>query len=537
MAAPMRVRTPRLCRICKSFQGSFLKRRWLSNTYKTEWKGVVGLEIHAQILAESKLFSGAGTQYGESTNNQVALFDAAFPGTLPAINKRCVVAGVQTALALNCHINKVSKFDRKHYFYADLPAGYQITQLRQPLAQRGSLTCPVLAENVSPKRPFDYITVGLEQIQLEQDSGKSIHDEFDKQSQIDLNRAGIGLMEIITAPDMNSGLEAVSFLQELIGILNAVSTCSCKMEEGAFRVDANISVHRPGEPLGTRVEVKNLNSIRSVKVAIDYEIKRQTQLLQQDKKIINDTRSFDVMSGFTVPMRDKEIEQDYRFMPEPNLPPLCVYDNTTIPEGLHTSQIVNVDVLRQQLPTLPAKQKQDLVKEYGLPEIYAHRIVVKPGMAEFYEKVVKARPTDPLNVAVRMMGELLAIMKRQKLEFSDIRCSPEAFGEACDLCKQSVISLREFIKIVDLLLKDPSSETRIHQMRKKKVDASKSPEPLENICQRILDEFEKGSNPKKNKLKQNPEKLLNQLAAEAKKKAGADFKSARMIFQKLLKEE
>ncbi|XP_033742388.1 glutamyl-tRNA(Gln) amidotransferase subunit B, mitochondrial-like [Pecten maximus] len=537
MAAPMRVRTRRICRFCKFFQTSYL-RCWSSHTKRSEWKGVVGLEIHAQISAESKLFSGACTKYGGSTNNQVSLFDAAFPGTLPAINKRCVEAGVQTALALNCHVNRVSKFDRKHYFYADLPAGYQITQLSQPLAKGGSLRCPVFTEDVSPKRPLNYMTVGLEQIQLEQDSGKSIHNEVDQQSLIDLNRAGVGLMEIITAPDMRSGLEAVSFLNELIGILTTISACNCKMEEGSFRVDANISVHRPEEPLGTRVEVKNLNSIKSVKNAIDYEIKRQTQLLQQDKRIINDTRSFDIASGFTLPMRDKEIEQDYRFMPEPNLPPLHVYDNATVPEGLHSSQIVNIDVLQQQLPPLPAQRKEELVKNYGLPDLYAHRIVVKPGMTEFYKKVVEARPTDPQYIAVRMMGELLGLMNKRSLEFKDVKMSPEMFGEACDLCNLRVMSVKNFMWVLDELLENPPSEARLNHIRQKKLTGNKDPLQLEHICQQVLDEFEQGSNPKKAKLKRNQENLLDYLASQAKRKSvDVRFQSARVILKQLLNKQ
>ncbi|OWF53917.1 glutamyl-tRNA(Gln) amidotransferase subunit B, mitochondrial-like [Mizuhopecten yessoensis] len=538
MAAPMRVRAPRLCQICKCFPSSFL-RCSSSTTSKRKWEGVVGLEIHAQILAESKLFSGACTKFGGTTNNQVSLFDAAFPGTLPAINRRCVEAGGQTALALNCQINKVSKFDRKHYFYADLPAGYQITQLRQPLAKQGSLRFPILRGDISPKCPLDYMTVRLEQIQLEQDSGKSIHNEDDKQSLIDLNRAGVGLMEIITAPDLSSGLESVSFLRELIGILTTVSTCNCKMEEGSFRVDANISVHQPGEPLGTRVEVKNLNSIRSVKNAIDYEIRRQKQQLQQGKQIINDTRSWDVSAGLTLPMRDKEIELDYRFMPEPNLPPLHVYDNTSIPAGLNPSQIVNIDVLQQQLPPLPAQQKQDLVTTYGLPELYAHRIEVKPGMRDYYKKVVEARPKDPIYIAVRMMGELLGEMNKKKLEFNDITCSPETFGEACDLRKLNAMTTREFEKVVEDLLENPPSETHLNRIRKRLLMGSRdSDEQLESICRQVLEDFEQGSHLKNAKLKRNPEKLLIFLAQQATKKSvEVRFVHARTVFKKLLNKE
>ncbi|KAG8225262.1 hypothetical protein J437_LFUL006494 [Ladona fulva] len=286
---------------------------------KPEWEGVVGLEVHAQISSASKLFSGSGTNFGSPINSNVSLFDAAIPGTLPVLNRRCVEAGVLTALALSCELNSHSFFDRKHYFYADLPAGYQITQQRKPLAVNGDLSFEVFTpeseEKIYSKKSH------VIQIQLEQDSGKSIHDPVNSnlsihyypsslRSLVDLNRAGLGLMEIVFAPDLSSGEEAAALIKELSLILQCLKTCSCRMEEGALRVDANVSVRpRGSEILGSRTEIKNLGSIRSVAQAVNYEIKRQVETIEQGGKVGGDTRSWDSDLKVTVAMRDKEIHQ------------------------------------------------------------------------------------------------------------------------------------------------------------------------------------------------------------------------------------
>uniref|UniRef100_A0A3Q3VZ68 Glutamyl-tRNA amidotransferase subunit B n=1 Tax=Mola mola TaxID=94237 RepID=A0A3Q3VZ68_MOLML len=271
--------------------------------------GVVGLEIHAQINSNTKLFSGSSVRFSAPPNSLVSFFDASLPGTLPVLNKRCVEAVVMTGLALNCTINKKSLFDRKHYFYADLPAGYQITQQRQPTAVNGRLTYSFLE---GKKRSQVTKTVSIKQIQLEQDSGKSLHDDVRGQTLIDLNRAGVGLMELVMEPDMSCGEEAAAAVRELQLILQTLDTCQGNMSEGQLRVDANVSVHKPGEPLGIRTEVKNINSIRYLAKAIDYEIQRQIDILQSGGRVQNETRAYDSKSGETVPMRDKEGLQDYR---------------------------------------------------------------------------------------------------------------------------------------------------------------------------------------------------------------------------------
>lgn len=352
-----------------------------------KWAAVVGLEIHAQISSNSKLFSGAQVCFAAPPNSLVSYFDASLPGTLPVLNRRCVEAAVMTGLALNCHINKKSLFDRKHYFYSDLPAGYQITQQRLPIAANGHLTyCIYLG-----KKPSQVTTktVRIKQIQLEQDSGKSLHDDLRSQTLIDLNRAGIGLLEVVLEPDLCCGEEAALAVRELQLILQALGTSQANMAEGQLRVDANISVHHPGEPLGVRTEVKNLNSLRFLAKAIDYEIQRQITELENGGEILNETRSFDYKLGCTMPMRDKEGKQDYRFMPEPNLPPLVLYDDTSLPRGADSQQVINIDQLRDMLPELPSATRERLVQQYGMLPEHSFALLNEVGLLEFFQNVIK----------------------------------------------------------------------------------------------------------------------------------------------------
>ncbi|KAJ8868025.1 hypothetical protein PR048_031834 [Dryococelus australis] len=346
-----------LCTHCSTAQCAIVT----SKTSRSKWHSVVGLEIHAQIMSSSKLFSGASVQFGSPVNQCVSLFDAAIPGTLPVLNRRCVEAGVLTALALSCRVNPVSRFDRKHYFYADLPAGYQITQQRAPLATGGQLQFQVYVPGAHSK-PYTKMC-GIHQLQLEQDSGKSLHDDEAARTLIDLNRAGVPLMEIVFEPDLADGEEAAALVRELVIILQRLGTCSCKMDEGALRVDANVSVHHPGDPLGVRTEIKNIGSVRAVAHAVQFEIERQVSVLDAGGNVINETRLWDAVYNQTLPMRDKEVVQDYRFMPEPNLPPLKVELNTV---GSPDSDILSVPALRAELPELPADTRRRLCEQYQL---------------------------------------------------------------------------------------------------------------------------------------------------------------------------
>ena len=371
------------------------------NPEPAEWQSVIGLEIHAQIQSDSKLFSASGTSYGANTNSQVSYFDAALPGTLPVINKRCVEAGVLTAASLGSRINEISLFDRKHYFYADMPAGYQITQQRKPLAIGGKVPYVCQRSGSMERR-----TATLIQVQLEQDSGKSLHDLDQHLSLVDLNRAGVGLMEIVTAPDFTDGDDAASFVRDLRHILLSVGTCDGKMNEGSLRVDANISVNRPGQELGVRTEVKNLNSIRNLKTAINYEIRRQIDLLNNGGQVINETMTFDAETEVTVPMRDKEKILDYRFMPEPNLPPLVVYQSRDSAQSAgnsgQLSSVVVIDELLDRMGELPDDTRSRLMKSYGI-SLQDAVLIVRANLSELFEKLVSEHdcPARPASVFVR----------------------------------------------------------------------------------------------------------------------------------------
>lgn len=315
-------------------------------------------------------------------NSAVSFFDASTPGTLPVLNRECVASGMKTALALNCLVNPVSMFDRKHYFYADMPNGYQITQQRQPLAKDGRLDLLILGPNT--KKPYRK-SVRLIQLQLEQDSGKSLHDEYAGQSLVDLNRAGVPLMELVFAPDLSDGEEAAALVKELILILTRLGTCSCRMEEGALRVDANVSVNREGEELGTRTEIKNIGSVRAVANAISHEIQRQIRVKEEGGQIHNETRAWNANTRDTVSMRDKEVLQDYRFMPEPNLPPLHVNTN----EKELRTDMINVRDVRMAIPELPEETRQKLCEQFGLALEAAVVLVVSRGkMIDVERKVL-----------------------------------------------------------------------------------------------------------------------------------------------------
>src|SRR5436309_5009249 len=310
-----------------------------------KWEIVIGLEVHAQAIAEAKLFSGAATAFGAAPNTQVSTVDAAFPGMLPVINRRCVEQAVRTGLGLNAEINLFSVFDRKNYFYPDLPAGYQISQYLQPVVGRGvvELDMPDGATR----------QIGITRLHLEQDAGKSLQDQHPRETYVDLNRAGIGLREIVSEPDLRSAEEAGIYVRKLRSILRYLGTCDGNMEEGSLRCDCNVSVRRPGQPYGTRCEIKNLNSIRYVMQAIEYEARRQIDILEEGGRVEQQTRLFDAGRGITRPMRSKEEAHDYRYFPDPDLLPLVLDPDW-------------VKQLRAALPELPDAKKVRFMSAYGL---------------------------------------------------------------------------------------------------------------------------------------------------------------------------
>lgn len=359
----------------------------LKTAKKSALKPVIGLEIHAQIMSNTKLFSGADSQFGSRVNSNVSHFDAAIPGTLPVINRRCVEAAVVTSLALGCKISLDSRFDRKHYFYADMPAGYQITQHFHPIARNGKLeyvVVPKVAEGAEEADPVQR-SIRIIQVQIEQDSGKSIHDAVNGVSLIDLNRAGHGLLEIVTAPDFKGSEDAVAFASELKLLLECLGVTDSKSSGGqTFRVDANVSLHRDGEPLGVRTEIKNMNSLKDVRNSIEFEIGRQRGILESGAEVENETLGFDRLTARTLPMRDKEMVTDYRFFPEPNLPPLRLSTSRrTIPGA------VDVDLLASQLPELPEDVRRRLMEKWRLTRRESVALVAEERLTPFFENVME----------------------------------------------------------------------------------------------------------------------------------------------------
>src|SRR5690349_1009147 len=310
-----------------------------------DWEVVIGLEVHAQVTSKAKLFSGASTEFGAEPNAQVSLVDAAMPGMLPVLNEECVRQAVRTGMALNAQINAWSRFDRKNYFYPDLPQGYQISQLYHPIVGEGVIE--VELDGGATKQ------VGVERIHLEQDAGKMLHDQHPSFSYVDLNRSGVALMEIVSKPDMRSPEEAGAYLRKLRSILRYVGSCDGNMEQGSMRADVNVSVRRPGDPLGTRCEIKNVNSVRYVQQAIEYEARRQVEVLEEGGTIRQETRLFDSNRGVTRPMRSKEQAHDYRYFPDPDLLPLEFDD-------------AYIDKIRATMPELPDAKKARFIRDWSL---------------------------------------------------------------------------------------------------------------------------------------------------------------------------
>jgi len=384
------------------------------------WETIIGLEVHAQIISKSKLFSGASTNFGSEPNTQVSLVDAAMPGMLPVINKDCIEQAIKTGLGLNAQINKKSIFDRKNYFYPDLPQGYQISQFTQPIVGKGSIAID-LKDGTSKK-------IGITRLHLEQDAGKSVHDIEPTKSYIDLNRSGVALMEIVSEPDIRSAEEAQEYVKKLRSILKYIGTCDGNMEEGSLRCDVNISVRKKGEDLGTRAEIKNVNSIKSIGQAIDYEFKRQTEIINSGGKIDQETRLFDEKKGETRSMRSKEEAHDYRYFPDPDLPPL-EFSDTWIEE------------IKKNLPELPDVKKENLIDEYKISPYDAAILVSDKNNVEFFDKIIlENKKRNPKNVANWIIGELFALLNKNNLEIKDSPIKAEDLGELIDYIEDQTIS-------------------------------------------------------------------------------------------------
>lgn len=354
-----------------------------------DWEIVIGMEVHAQVTSEAKLFSGASTEFGKDPNDNVSLVDAAMPGMLPVINEECVRQAIRTGLGLKAEINLKSVFDRKNYFYPDLPQGYQISQFKQPIVGEGKILLDM---------PDEQVEIGVERLHLEQDAGKSLHDQHPTMSFVDLNRSGVALMEIVSKPDLRSSDEAKAYLTKLRTILRYLGTCDGNMDQGSMRADVNVSVRRPGGEFGTRCEIKNVNSIRFVGQAIEYEARRQVALLEDGGSVDQETRLFDAVKGETRSMRSKEEAHDYRYFPDPDLLPL------------EFTQAF-VDELAQHLPELPDDKKNRFMGDYGLTAYDAEILIAEKASADFFEEVAKGR--DAKLAANWVINELFGRLNKE----------------------------------------------------------------------------------------------------------------------------
>ncbi|XP_056346674.1 glutamyl-tRNA(Gln) amidotransferase subunit B, mitochondrial isoform X2 [Oenanthe melanoleuca] len=437
------------------------------------WIPVVGLEIHAQISSNTKLFSGSQVQFAAPPNSLVSFFDASLPGTLPVLNRRCVEAAVMTGLALNCHINKKSLFDRKHYFYADLPAGYQITQQRVPIAVNGSLSYSLCIDNKMSQMVTK--TVRIKQIQLEQDSGKSLRDDTRSQTLVDLNRAGVGLMEFVMEPDMCCGEEAAAAVRELQLILQTLGS--------------------------------------SQAVMADYEIQRQIQELGNGGTILNETRAFDSKLGCTVPMRDKEGKQDYRFMPEPNLPPLILYDAKSLPANMNHQQVINIDWIHERLPDLPSVKREKLVEQYGILPEHSFTLLNEDGLAEFFESVVKQTQMKPKKVIGWILNDLLSYLKQHSLTVKESPVSSFLLADLLNLLEKKEISSTATKRVLAELWKG-ERKTPLETVKEHKLELLQDQNELEQICQAVID----GQENEVMAIKAGNRKVLNKLIGLVQKK-------------------
>ncbi len=381
-----------------------------------DWEVVIGMEVHAQVTSQAKLFSGASTEFGNDPNANVSLVDAAMPGMLPVINEECVAQAIRTGLGLKAQINLKSVFDRKNYFYPDLPQGYQISQFKQPIVGEGIIILDM---------PDERVEVGVERLHLEQDAGKSLHDQHPTMSFVDLNRSGVALMEIVSKPDLRSADEAKAYLTKLRIILRYLGTCDGNMDQGSMRADVNVSVRRPGEGFGTRCEIKNVNSIRFVGQAIEYEARRQIAILEDGGSIDQETRLYDAVKGETRSMRSKEEAHDYRYFPDPDLLPL------EFTQGY-------VDELAQHLPELPDDKKARFVADYGLTPYDADVLVAEKVSADFFESVAKGR--DAKMAANWVINELFGRLNKEGLTIETSPVNAGQLGGIIDLIKEGTIS-------------------------------------------------------------------------------------------------
>ena len=451
------------------------------------WNLVIGIEIHAQVNSKSKLFSSSPTDFGSKPNSQVSLIDAAMPGMLPVINKFCIEQAVKSGIGLNAKINKKSIFDRKNYFYQDLPQGYQISQYKDPIVGEGFVE--IETENGQKK-------IGVERLHLEQDAGKSLHDQDPNFTFVDLNRSGIALMEIVSKPDMSSPEEAVEYVRKVRSILRYLGTCDGNMEQGSLRADVNVSVNKPGNEVGTRCEIKNLNSFKFIHAAIVYEAKRQIKLIEQGESINQETRLFNTQSGETRSMRSKEDAHDYRYFPDPDLLPLTLDDDW-------------IKGLQDSIPELPDQIKERIINEYSLSSYDANIIVSDKATSEYFEDVVKNR--NPKLVTTWVTGELFSILNKKNLIIEDSPITSKQLGELVDNIENGKISNRQAKEVLEEMCE--SGKGALEIIDEKGLSQISDENEIESLVDNVLN-----SNPENvKKYKNGKDKLFGFFVGEAMK--------------------
>ena len=485
------------------------------------WEVVIGLEVHAQIISNSKLFSTGSTKFGADPNENVSFVDAALPGTLPVINSFCVEQAIKTGLGLNADVNLVSYFDRKNYFYPDLPQGYQISQYKHPIISNGYIE--IEKSDGATKK------IHLERIHIEQDAGKSIHDQSPTKTFIDLNRSGIALMEIVTKPDMSDQEETIAFLKKLRSILRYLKTCDGNMEEGSMRADVNLSIHHPGTELGTRAEIKNVNSFKFIAAAIEYEIQRQVEILESGGAVDQETRLFDHNTGETRPMRSKEDAQDYRYFPEPDLPPLVLEQS-------------RIDRIRETIPELPDTKAHRLQNDYELSHYDACLIASEMELAEFYETALsnclnslKKKDQAEEKATAKILAnwllvDLFAYLNKNGKSITQSNVSPAQLAELVMLIRDNTISGKIAKDVLEIMWETQKSPAQI--VEEKGLKQITNTDEIEKSLKQVLDE----NQDKVDEYRSGKEKLFGFFVGQAMKKTQgkANPQMVNEILKKLL---
>jgi len=436
---------------------------YLITREKNIYEVVIGLEVHAQVLSNSKLFSSSPTKFGAEPNTQVSLVDAAFPGMLPVINEYCIKQAIKTGIGLKAKINSRSVFDRKNYFYADLPQGYQISQYKNPIVGEGKVILDM---------SYGQREIGIERLHLEQDAGKSIHDIDPKNTLVDLNRSGVALMEIVSKPDLRSLDEVNAYIKKLRSIMRYLETCDGNMQEGSLRADVNVSVKKKGtKNLGTRCEIKNVNSIKFMQMAIDYEANRQVDLIEEGKKIDQETRLFDTKKNETRSMRSKEDAHDYRYFPDPDLLPLEIKSDF-------------IEKLKSEIPELPDEKKKRFIDKFKLSSYEANILVSDKETSEYFEIVIKK--SDVKLATNWITGELFALLNEKDLEINQSPISAENLSKLINLIKDGTISGKIAKSVFELMANGNKDPKKI--IEEKNLKQESDPKALESLIDKVISE-------------------------------------------------